>query len=106
MVFSPERQTLLMVVAGTLMGIAAVDGGLAGGDLTLARLEDLTHQHGVDRGGVEARLGEEGGDGHAAEFARSQGRQGAGQFADRSAKSGDDHTACHFSPRYGLLARQ
>ena len=44
MVCSPERHTLLMVLAGTDRGIPRLDGGLAGRDLALAGLEDLAHE--------------------------------------------------------------
>ena len=37
MVLSPDRHTLLIVVAGTVIGIPAFDRGLAGGDLARPR---------------------------------------------------------------------
>ncbi len=50
----PDRQTLLIVIAGTDHRDAAVGRGLAGGDLARARLQHLAHQHVVDLLGVDA----------------------------------------------------
>ena len=46
---SPLRQTLLIVVAGTVHGMPGRDGRLAGGVLAGAGLDDLAHEHLVDR---------------------------------------------------------
>ena len=44
----PDRQTLLMVSAGTVIGMPRLGRGLAGGDLAGAGREDLAHDHVVD----------------------------------------------------------
>ena len=63
----PERQTLLMVVDGTVIGMPAVDRGLAGGHLTGAGQEHLAHEHVVDLLAGEPGPLEGGLDGEAAE---------------------------------------
>ena len=55
MVLTPDRQTLLTVVAGTVIGMPAVDRGLAGRDLTGAGLQDLAHEDVVDLLAASAR---------------------------------------------------
>ena len=66
----PERHTLLSVMAGTVIGMPAVDRGLAGGDLARARLQHLAHEHVVDLLGADAGALERGLDGDAAEVRR------------------------------------
>ena len=56
-----------MVVAWHVHGDAALDRGLARGDLTLAGLDDLAHQHCVDARGVDAGSLEHAADGDATE---------------------------------------
>ena len=52
MAFSPDRQTLLTVRAGTVAGHAAPDRGLPGRDLSSPGLEHVAHDHVLDRAGV------------------------------------------------------
>ena len=52
---TPERHTLLIVIAGTLIGMPGVDRGLTGGDLALTGLEHLAHDHVVDLVGARRR---------------------------------------------------
>ena len=55
MALRPERQTLLTVVAGTVMGMPAFDRGLAGGHLAGAGQQHLAHEDVVDLLGGDAR---------------------------------------------------
>ena len=48
MALMPERQTLLMVMAGTVIGMPALGRGLAGRDLAGSGLEDLAHDDVLD----------------------------------------------------------
>ena len=52
---SPLRQTLLMVVAGTVHGMPGSHGCLACGVLAGAGLDDLAHEDLVDDDGSDAR---------------------------------------------------
>ena len=70
MALMPERQTLLMVIEGTRHRDAALDRGLAGGDLAGAGLDDLAHDHVVDLVAGDAGLVERALDGDAAEVGR------------------------------------
>ena len=82
----------------------ALDGRLARRDLTLTGLDDLAHQHRVDRGGVDAGLVEHALDGGAPEVGRAQGGEHTREFSDGGATSGDDDTARHdgsFVTRFG-----
>ena len=87
MVCSPDRQTLLMVVAWTVSGMPAFDGGLARRDLALARLDHLAHQDGVDARGIDAGLVEHALDGDAAEVLGAQRGERARELADGGATS-------------------
>ena len=68
---------------------------LPGGDLALAGLEDLAHQHVVDLLGGEAGAAEGFGDGEPAQLLGAEPRQHAGQLPDRCPGSGDDNRTRH-----------
>ncbi len=89
----PERHTLLMVVAGTVMGMPPRIGRLAGRDLAGAGLEhvpevDLVHPVGGQAGPLQG-----GGDGHPAELHRRQGAEGAPVASERGANGRADDRA-------------
>ena len=69
---------------------AALDGGLARGDLALARLDDVTHDHLVDLVAADPGALERRRDGDAAEVHGGEALEGARQLADRGARAGDD----------------
>ena len=66
----PERHTLLTVVAGTVIGMPAFTAAWRAGDLALAGLEHLAHEHVVDLLGPDAGALERGLDREAAEVGR------------------------------------
>src|SRR5215211_5915852 len=68
MALSPERQTLLTVRAGTVIGILAREAAC----LALPGLEDVAHDHVLDRPGGDTGPAEGGPDGVAAELDRGQ----------------------------------
>ena len=69
---------------------AALDRGLAGGDLAGAGLEHLAHDHVLDLVGRDARALERGLDRDAAEVGGGEVLERAEQPAHRGARSGDD----------------
>ena len=69
---------------------AAVDGGLAGGDLPGAGLEDVAHVDVVDLVAGESGLVECGADGEPAELDGGERGERARQLADRGAGPGED----------------
>ena len=91
----PERHTLLMVIAGTLIGMPAVHRGLARGDLTLAGLEHLAHEHVVDLLRPDAGALERGLDRDTAEVHRGEVGERAGELPDRRTGRSDDHRTGH-----------
>ena len=91
----PERHTLLTVIAGTRHRDAGLRRGLAGGDLALAGLEHLAHQHVVDLLGSDAGALERGLDRDAAEVHRGEVGERARQLPDRRTCRSDDHRAGH-----------
>ena len=91
----PERHTLLIVIAGTLIGMPACDGRLAGRDLTLTGLQDLAHDHVVDLLGSDAAALERGLDRDGAEVHRAELRERTGELADRRAGGRDDDGTGH-----------
>ena len=95
MALRPERQTLLTVVAGTGHRDAALDGRLAGGDLALAGLEDLAHEHVVDLVGATPARSRAAAMAKPAEVHGAERRKGPGELADRRAGSGDDDRTRH-----------
>ncbi len=89
-VLMPDRQTLLMVVAGTSSGMPACDRGLAGGDLAGAGLQHLAHEDVVDVLGGHAGTGERLGDGEATEVRAAEAGERAGELADGRASPGQN----------------
>ena len=71
-------------------GDAAVDGGLAGGDLPGAGLQDVAHVGVVDLVAGQPGPFEGGGDGEPAELDRGERGERTGQLADRGAGPGED----------------
>ena len=94
----PERHTLLMVIAGTFIGRPPAIAGRAGGDLAVAGLEDLAHDHVVDLSGRDAGLVERSLDGDTAQIRGGQGLEAPEQASDRGAGTGDDHGSGHCVP--------
>ena len=86
----PDRQTLLMVIDGTSIGMPPLTRRLAGGDLAGAGLDDLAHDHVVDLVAGDAGLLEGALDGDAAEVGRGLVLEAAEQAADRGAGTRDD----------------
>ena len=74
---------------------AGLDGGLAGGDLAGAGLDDLAHDHVLDLVAGDAGLLQRALDGDAAEVRGAKVLQAAEQPADRGARPGDDHGSGH-----------
>ena len=90
MALMPDRQTLLIVSAGTVIGMPGLGRGLAGGDLAGAGLQHLAHDHVVDLVRGDAGLLEGALDGDAAEVGAGEVLERAEQPAHRGAGSGDD----------------
>ena len=84
-----------MVLAGTVMGMPGLDGGLAGRDLTLAGLEDLAHEHVVDLVGGHAGPLQRLGDGKAAQVHGGEAGQRARQLPDGGPSPCDDDGLSH-----------
>ena len=91
----PERHTLLIVVAGTVIGMPGLHRGLARGDLTLAGQEHLAHEHVVDLLGADAGALERGLDREATEVGGAESGERAGELPDRRAGRSDDHGSGH-----------
>ena len=91
----PERHTLLIVIAGTRHRDAGLRRGLARGDLALAGLEHVAHEHVVDLLGADAGALERGLDREPAEVGGAEAGERAGELADRRAGRSDDHRTGH-----------
>src|SRR5277367_582070 len=89
--FSPEPQTLLMVIAATFRSAAAIEGGLARGVLAEAGLHDVAHDGFVDLLAVKAGAASGLGDGFGAEFGGGEAGQGALEFAYRGADGAENY---------------
>ena len=95
MVLRPERQTLLMVLAGTRHRDAGLDRGLARRDLALAGQEDLAHEHVVDLVGGDAGPAQGLGDGESAQVHGREAGQRTRELPDGRASPCDDDGLGH-----------
>ena len=91
MALMPERQTLLIVRAGTVIGMPAACGGLARRDLAGAGLQDLAHDDVLDLLGGDARLLESALDGDATEVRSGEVLERAEEPTHGGPGTGDDH---------------
>ncbi len=89
-VLRPERQTLLIVIDGTLIGMPAATAAVRAGFCPAPARMHLAHDHVVDLVRGDARLRERALDGVTAELGGGQVLQAAGEAADRGAGPGDD----------------
>ena len=80
---------------GDFLGDAALDLGLARGDLPLAGLQHLAIGNGLDLVGLDARALERLGDRDAAEVGRVERGERAAELADGRASGGEDHGLGH-----------
>ena len=74
---------------------ATLDGGLPCRDLALAGLQDVAHDHVVDRGRVQRRAPQCLDDGSASEIDGGQAGEGAEKLADGGPCPGDDDRFAH-----------
>ena len=95
MALMPDRQTLLIVIEGTVIGMPRLDGRLTGGDLPGSGLDDLTHDDVVDLVTGDASPLEGGLDGDPAEVGGGLVLQASEQAADGGARTSDDHGTGH-----------
>ena len=91
MALMPDRQTLLMVIAGTCCWDARLDRGLARGDLPGARLQDLTHDHVVDVVAFDAGPVNGGPDGVRAQARGRDFLEGSAKLAERRSGACNDY---------------
>ncbi len=101
----PEAQTLLIVSEGTSFGIAALDLGLAGGDLTLAGLQDLAEDDLIDLLGIDAGALQRGLDRVPTEVGRVERGERAAHLAEGRARGSEDDCAGHGLPFSRVLCR-
>ena len=91
----PDAHTLLIVSEETSFGMPRLDLRLARGDLALAGLDHLTHDHVLDLLRLDAGALERGLDGGAAELGGVERREAAAELADRGARGTEDHGLGH-----------
>jgi hypothetical protein len=91
MAFSPDRHTLLMVMAGTSLGIPPMDGRLSRGDLPGPGLQDLAHDHVVHLIRFDARPLQGGPDGVAPEGDPADVAEAPPNFPIGRSSAVDDH---------------
>ena len=84
-------------------GDAGVGGGLAGGDLARAGLDDVAHEDVVDLVGADAGPLERRRDGDTAEIGGGHRGESARQPPDGRPCAGDDHRSSHGYPLSTLL---
>ncbi len=77
---------------------SAPDRGLPSGDLALASLDHVTHDHIIDLLAANARARQGGFDREPAELDGGEGLQSAGQLADRGPRAGHDDGTRHGWP--------
>ena len=92
---SPERQTLLTVVAGTDIGMPAFAAAWRAVIWPWPGQEDLAHEDVVDLVGRDAGPLEGGGDGEATELACAERGEAAGELADGRPGPCDDDRSGH-----------
>ncbi len=104
----PRCAHLVDRLGGDLLGDAALDLGLAGRDLALARLQHLTHHDLLDLLGIHLRALQRGGDRRASEVGRVKARKGPSELAEGSAGCTKDDGLWHLlEPRFvGFVALQ
>jgi hypothetical protein len=90
---------------GDLLGDAALDLGLARGDLALAGLQHLTEDDLLDLAGVDVRALQRRLDRRAAEIGGVDRSKSASHLADRGAGGSEDYRAGHLLPFFSELFR-
>ncbi len=104
--FSPERHSLLIVIAGTVIGMPALAAGDPGGALADPGLQHLPHDHVVDRGRVDVGLLQRTTDRHGPELRRREVAQRPQQPAHGgTGPRNNDGRRAYVLVGHGILAR-